>query len=260
MSEAPIARWNWPSRLRAAGIHLAVSALLATLAAALVFLFWFPYPYRVIAGGQDLFWLMVSVDVVLGPMLTLVVFNLRKPRSELIRDLFIIGSVQMAALAYGLWSVYESRPVYLVHEVDRLVAVAAADVDPADLPNAEPAFRKLPFVGVPLIGLRDIRNGEERMKSFELALAGKDLSLRPEYWQPLSEANREVIRQRAKPLQVLVDRSEEDARLVNQWLQESKQPIEELTYLPLTASKTIWTAVLRADSLEIVGYLPIDSF
>ncbi|OGB37213.1 MAG: hypothetical protein A3I16_16185 [Burkholderiales bacterium RIFCSPLOWO2_02_FULL_66_35] len=254
------AGWHWPSRLRAAGVHLAVSALVAILASALVFMLWFPYPYRVIAGGKDLFWLMVSVDVTLGPLLTLVVFNTRKPRTELVRDLFVIASIQLLALAYGLWSVYLSRPVYLVHEVDRLVAVSAVDVDPADLPKADPPFRRLPFAGVPLIGLRESRNGEERMKSFELALAGKDLSLRPEYWQPLSESNRSAMRQRAKPLSDLAARSDDAQALVSAWLRDNGLPIESFVYLPLTARKSIWTAVLDARTLEIVGYLPVDGF
>lgn len=253
-------RWHWPSRIRAAGVHLGLSALMACLAAALVFLLWFPYPFRVIAGGQDLFLLVVSVDVVLGPLLTLVVFDIRKPRTELIRDISVIAIIQLAALTYGLWSVYQSRPVYVVHEVDRLVAISAADVDPVDLPKAEPAFRSLPFAGAPLIGLRDSRNSEERAKAFDLALAGKDVSLRPEYWQPLSESNRNVMRQRAKPLSVLAARSGETQKLVSAWAREHGRAMEELVYLPLTARKLFWTAVLDARTLEIVGYLPIDGF
>lgn len=260
MSEATTSRWHWPSRIRASGVHLGISALVASIAAALVFLCWFPYPYRVIAGGQDLFWLMVSVDVVLGPLLTLVVFDIRKPRNELVRDLSVIAAIQLAALAYGLWSVYESRPVYLVHEVDRLVAVSAADVDPVDLPKAAPAFRTLPFAGARLIGLRESRDGEERMKSFELALAGKDLSLRPEYWQSISDQNRQVMRQRAKPLASLSARSQETGSMVSAWVLENGRKIEDLVYLPLTARKTIWTAVLDSATLEIVGYLPVDGF
>lgn len=226
----------------------------------MVFLLWYPYPYRIISGGQELFWLVVSVDVVLGPLLTLVVFNVRKPRAELVRDLTIIASVQLAALGYGLWSVYQSRPVYLVHEVDRLVAVSAIDVDPVDLPKAIPAFQALPFRGVALIGLRQSRSGDERLKSFELALAGKDLSLRPDYWQPLSESNREVMRQRAKPLSQLADRSDEIRALVTDWAKAHNRPLNGLLYLPLTARKAIWTAVLDSDTLELVGYLPVDSF
>ena len=45
----------WKDKLRAAGIHLGLSLLVAALAAALVFGVWYPYPYREISGGRALF-------------------------------------------------------------------------------------------------------------------------------------------------------------------------------------------------------------
>ena len=39
---------------------------------------WFPGIYRTVAGGRDLFLLVTGVDVVLGPLLTFAVFNVRK--------------------------------------------------------------------------------------------------------------------------------------------------------------------------------------
>lgn len=47
-------------------------------------------------GVSDLFVLMLGVDVgvVLGPLVTMVVFNTRKPRAELVRDLALVVLVQ----------------------------------------------------------------------------------------------------------------------------------------------------------------------
>ena len=50
--------------------------------ALLVFAVWYPYPYREISGGRDLFLLVVAVDVVLGPLITFAVFNRAKPRAR----------------------------------------------------------------------------------------------------------------------------------------------------------------------------------
>ena len=80
------------SRCRAAGIHLIISALVAAVAAALVFFLWYPGYYRKLAGGQDLFLLITAVDLVLGPLLTFAVFNLKKGWPHLRRDLGIIAS------------------------------------------------------------------------------------------------------------------------------------------------------------------------
>ena len=71
----PIASNVQTSRIKAASIHFGLSVLLAVLAAFLVFIVWYPYPYRDISGGRDLFLLVVVVDVVMGPLLTLTVFN-----------------------------------------------------------------------------------------------------------------------------------------------------------------------------------------
>ena len=65
-------------RAYAAGIHLLISAAIAGLAAILVFVVWYPGPFRNMAGGRDLFLLVTSVDVVLGPLLTFAVFNRAK--------------------------------------------------------------------------------------------------------------------------------------------------------------------------------------
>ena len=115
--------------------------VVAALAATLVLGVWFPAPYRSLAGGLHLFWLVVIVDVVCGPLLTAVLYNPRKSRRELTLDLSLVALVQLAALIYGLYSVALARPVALVHEVDRFVAVTQAQIDPAELQQARPRHR-----------------------------------------------------------------------------------------------------------------------
>ena len=81
-------------RVRATGIHLVISLAIAILAALLVFLVRYPYPYREISDRRELFLIVVVVDVVMGPLMTLDVFTVAKPREELRRDLGIIGVLQ----------------------------------------------------------------------------------------------------------------------------------------------------------------------
>ena len=69
--------------LKAASWHVLCSVGVALLAAAVVFGLWYPFPYRDLSGGRELFFLVVAVDVVCGPLLTLVLFNPAKPRAEL---------------------------------------------------------------------------------------------------------------------------------------------------------------------------------
>jgi hypothetical protein len=101
-------------------VHLGISPCHCGLAAWLVFAVWYPYPYREISGGRELFLMVVTVDVILGPLLTLAVFNMSKnPIKTLRLDLTVIGLFQLAALVYGLWTVFVVRPVHLAFEMDR---------------------------------------------------------------------------------------------------------------------------------------------
>ena len=90
----------WQDRLKASSIHLGISLAIALLAALLVFGLWYPYPYREISGGRELFLILVAVDVILGPLMTLTIFNRSKPWPELRRDLAIVVLIQLAALVY----------------------------------------------------------------------------------------------------------------------------------------------------------------
>lgn len=152
----PIA-FFWKDRLKASGIHFGISLVIALLAAALVFGLWYPYPYREISGGRELFFIVVMVDVILGPLITLTVFNRAKPWRELRRDLAIVALIQLSALGYGVWTVFVARPVHLVFEYDRFRVVHAVDVPPELLAKAPRDVDALPLMGPTLLSLRPFR-------------------------------------------------------------------------------------------------------
>ena len=94
------------------------------------------------AGGRDLFLLVTTVDVILGPVLTFSVFNPAKGLPPLAsrpgRHRLASSS---AALGYGLHTVFIARPIAMVFEVDRLRLVTAHDVAIEELPDALPQYR-----------------------------------------------------------------------------------------------------------------------
>jgi hypothetical protein len=246
-------------RVRAAGTHLAVSALIAALAAGLVFGLWYPPPYSEIAGGLGLFTLLISVDVSLGPLLTAVVASPGKPRKELVRDIAVIALVQLSAFVYGVHTMAVARPVLVSFEVDRLRVVAANDVDTTTLNQAPAGLRSLSWTGPKLIAAVKPTNPDEQFKSIELGLNGFDLSMLPRNWRDYA-SQADAVWRKARPVSVLLARHPDAAAEVSRIAAESGQPATALRFLPLMSRRASWTAVLAEPDARIVGYLPLDGF
>jgi hypothetical protein len=242
--------------LLAAASHLAISALIASAVAVVTLGIWYPGAIGQMAGGRKLFFLILGVDVVMGPLLTLVVFDKRKPRRELIRDLAVIAALQLAALSYGLHTLYVARPVALVHEPDRFRVLTAQDVQVADLPNAREEFRQLSLSGPLILGTRPTRP-EEKLESLELALKGFDIGQRPSRWQPYAESRATILAQ-GKPVVDLIKRYPARAAELQALLAELKLAPEQAHYLPVVA-RGDWVVILNAQG-DIAGYAPFDGF
>jgi hypothetical protein len=247
--------------LRAFGIHLILSLAVAMLVAFVVFGIWFPYPLRHLAGGIDLFWILIAVDVVCGPFLTGLLYSPKKPKRELAIDLLLIVVIQLGALIYGIYSIAQARPVVLVFESDRFVAVTAAQVDTANLPQALPAWQSLSWSGPILLGTRKASDGQETLKSIELSLRGLEPSARPGWWQSYDES-RPAVRQRMKPLSTLrTEQVAEAQSVIDAAVRKTGLPITQIHYLPLVSKKSLdqWVALLDAQA-NIIGYASVGGF
>ncbi len=249
----------WRSKVRAFSFHFGCSFAIAGLAALLVFGLWYSYPFGEISGGRELFLLIVGVDVALGPLITLAVFNPSKSRREKILDFSLIGLLQMGALVYGLWAVALARPVHVVFEYDRLRVVHAVDI-PAELLDRAPAdLKSLPLTGPTYLALRPMRANEQQ-DMMTAAFGGLWLSARPELWQPYAAASLAIL-QAGKPVSELIQRFPSQQQAILNAVSGTGRPVEGLVYLPVVARKdAFWTAVLDRQEAKVLAYLPIDSF
>ncbi len=254
------ARFDWRIRLQAAGIHLGVSVLVAALAAVLVFALWYPYPYRELSGGRELFRLVVMVDVVLGPLITFAVFNRAKPRSELRRDLAVVGLLQLAGLCYGLWTVHLARPVHLVYEYDRFRIVHQIDI-PRELLDRTPSnVQAIPWGRPTLLAVRPFRSEQESYEATMAALQGIALAARPDLWQTYAEASARVLAA-AHPLSQLKTRFAAHGGEIDAAVRDAQRTEDDVCWLPLVGRKAqAWTVLLDKHTAQVLGYLPLDSF
>jgi hypothetical protein len=250
----------WRSRATAALIHLGGSAAVAALAATLVFTLWYPWPYRIVSGGAELFALLVSVDIVLGPLATFAVFDRRKPWAVLRRDLGVIVLLQVAALGYGLHTTFVARPAVLALEGNRFRAVQALAVEESELPKAPPELRSLSLSGPRTVRTVMPADGNEKFEAIQLGLAGIDLGMQPRFWRPWDEAGRREALASARPLALLLARQPLRSAEIDSALARTGVPEKELVYLPLVARRTDWVVLLHVQSGDIVGFAPIDGF
>ena len=250
---------RYRAALTAAGIHFVCTAAVAGLAAGLVFGMWYPFPYRELAGGKELFLLVVAVDVICGPLLTAVLFNPSKSRAELWRDLGLVAMIQLAALGYGLHTVWQARPLFLAHEVDRFVVIAAVDVDSAALAALSPDLKPGWTSGPVVIALRDPIDSNERNKVLmESAMGARDYSARPEFYLPYNDANALRSLKRAKPLAVFLQKHPTQQAAATRLASKKGADIAQWLYLPVMARQD-WVAVLDKQG-QIQGFLKGDGF
>ena len=117
------------SRLTASFVHLLLSAMLLVLLISVVVFVWYPGALVLAGGAEQGLKIVIVVDLILGPLLTLVVYNYLKPRKELIRDLAIIAIFQFSCLCIGMSLVYEQRPLAVVHSGDEFYMLDQSQLD-----------------------------------------------------------------------------------------------------------------------------------
>ena len=240
-------------------IHFLLSIVVALLFGALVFGLWYPFPYREMSGGQQLFMLVMFVDVICGPLLTAVLFNPAKPRAELWRDLALVVVIQIGALGYGLHTVFEARPLFLVLEIDRFKVIGLPDLQHPPSIELAPQLRRSLLSGPIVVTIRAPKDDKERETVlFESVQGGRDFAQRPEFYLPYEGANALKALDRAKPLAVFLQKRPSQQDAATELAIKKGANIAQWMYLPVVARQD-WVAVLDKQG-QIQGFLKGDGF
>lgn len=245
------------TRWKASAIHLALSVLvLATIAAVLVWR-WYPPGLFGMANADKLLLIIAGVDIVIGPLLTLVVY---KPGKKTLKfDLTVIALLQMAAMGYGLNTVWQSRPVYMVAVVDRFQLVFANELDPRDLADAPVPYRKLPWLSVDTIAALLPADHSERQDLLFLTLdTGKDLHLLPRYYAPYPEATGELLAHAMPATDLAAQLPSNDSGVLTHAIGATRIPPEWLVAVPIASGRGDATMLLDARDGVIVGPVAVD--
>ena len=128
------------TKLKATVVHLSLSIVVFVYLAYQIYYNWYPEPYFSIDGGWEGIRLVGAVDLVLGPLITFLIFDLTKSRKKILSDLLIILLIQFAALAYGVYTTYAQRPVAIVI-FDDFVVSATMEHYAGNLESASDLYR-----------------------------------------------------------------------------------------------------------------------
>jgi hypothetical protein len=235
-----------------------VSAAIVGGACALIFLVWYPDPYFVATGAWQVLRVLIGVDLVLGPLLTLIVFKPGKRGLKL--DLAVIAILQLAAFVYGVTAIYRARPYFTVFAVDRFYVLARQDVVPDELARHESAeWLRKPLHGPLLVAARRPTDAAaaQRLLDETVFHNGPDIERRPDFWAPYANEAAQ-IGARARPLAALSAKRPQAAAAVAALPARLGLPEARLGFLPLIARNRDLSFVVDVEGGAPLEVLDID--
>jgi hypothetical protein len=242
-------------RLKLFSLHLLSSATVLTLILGALYFGWYRWPGWYLTGVTQVILVMVCVDVVLGPTLTLIIASPKKARRELARDIGIIVAVQLCALTYGSVQLWNGRALYYVFSENALSVVQAYDINDQDADlgrqqNAEfaPHWYSLPrWVWVPLP-----QDPKERQALVSGTGSGAAIISMPKYYKPW-EQGLPALRDQLSKLDDSKFFSGVEKKKLKEHMQAAGMASDQPDTLPFTGRTRPLLAVFNRSSLQITG-------
>lgn len=244
------------SRWKAASLHLALSIVVIGAIGAALIAVWYGWDLFALMGGLRLLTILAICDIVIGPLLTLIVFKSGKPSLKF--DLTVIALLQAAFLAYGLNVMAASRPVFLVAVQDRFEMVFANELDDADLEKAPAEFRRRSWAGPITVGGRMATDSKEALDLALSGFAGKDVHLLPERYVDYATVAPDVALA-GKPVSELSQMSPPAAqRVLADALAATGRDEHSVVFLPIISKRGRATMLVEAGTGAILRRVAVD--
>lgn len=231
--------------------HLSISLFIALLVVGLVFFIWYPSPLATAVGVTKIFLMLLVIDVVIGPILGVLVY--KEGKSSLKFDLTVIIAIQISALLYGIYSIEQGRPAWLVYNVDRFELVRKNEIVDQNINQAQPQFQHPSWLKPKFVATEFAKDTHQRSDDmFAEVLGGISIAQRPERYVELNKAKKQM-QQREQKLELLQQYNKKtDVRKIL-----AKYP-QATTFLPLKASVVDMTVLVDQNSnvIKIVNLRP----
>lgn len=234
--------------------HLLITLLVLSIITFATLSWWNPKPYMGAEGGGPVLMVFILVVIVVGPVLTLLLY---KPgKKGLLLDMMLIGIFQITAIVFGTYTLYEKRPVFLVFAVDRFILVSKDDIDTSKLGSdiLLPGFNQKPIS----IYARLPENAKKRSQLLQEVFSGKpDVEFRAEYYEPMSSNILNVVSHSINA-DSFGGNTSVAGNLINDFVNQHCSTVEKCAYFPLVGKKKDILLVLNREDGKVVGAVDVD--
>lgn len=245
------------TKTRAAIRHLWPSALLLVIIACLILFVWYPYPFLQFKANDKFSLALVVAAGLFGPAMTL--FLYREGKWGLVFDLVVVVLIQLAAIAWATFALYQNRPYFMVFTVDRFEVLSIREVEFTAAWQLK--FLEKPTVGpVTLYANMPVEPARFQKLLKEVMFEGKpDLQFRPEFWSFYTERQIQTLRA-SNPLSELRHARPESANAIDKLVNAHGGDISQLSFVPGIIKDAQFAAILNADNGELLDTLVIDAW
>lgn len=245
------------TRWKASFIHLLISVLIVSIVAAYIIYFWYPLPLMHMSKADKLLMMVAGIDLIVGPLLTLIVY--KQGKATLKMDLTVIALIQTAFLSIGLYTMYQSRPVFLAASPKMFYLIFANDILSENLEKVQtPRFKTLSITKPQLVGVKMPTNNTDLRSVLSFAQSGGgDLQTMPQYYLDYQSIVPDVLAN-ALPLKVSMNASEKEIVVLASAAKSYGYKPEDVLYMHLGSSRGFAVMLVDAKTGQVVGPVNLD--
>ena len=240
------------SRFKAFAIHFSISFAIFLILLYFILVQWYPQPLFSTDGGWRVIRIIVGVDLILGPLLTLIVFKSGKPGLKF--DLTMIALVQAIALSWGVWTTYNERPAAIIYTLDFFTPVPAYQLAEQGI-----TAKKLKQFGDswPIIIYSDIPKDKLSEVLAKSMYEKKPLYLFDEYYKKFSLDQADALKENSMNLEKYVEDKPELKKIYQHALLTGTAKTN-ISYLALHSREKWVTVVFDLDTMKIIDTIDIE--
>lgn len=225
--------------------HLAISIIVTLIIISLVFFVWYPIPLAKAVGVIHIFLMLIAIDMIIGPLLGLIVY--KEGKKTLKFDLTVVILIQISALCYGVYSIAQGRPVWIVYTNERFELVRNNEIVQDHIEKAQLKFQKPSLLKPEYAAVKYANDSVQKSNDiFTETMGGVSLAQFPERYQPLSSV-KDKIKDKSQSIEIL-----------NQF--NEKQQVENIikkyptatAWLPLKANAVDMVVLINKEKGEVV--------